>query len=97
MTPESRVSILSFSSASATAQATGLLGWLSLEVGGLFRIDGLTLRRTGGSNSRLALSFPAPRDQQGKSRRVVRPLSDQARREIERQVFEILGVGEVTP
>lgn len=88
------IRITSFTSAPLDHQSAGLLGWLSVEISGLILVDGVALRRTG-SDGRLALSFPSPRDRQGRRRRVVRPRSDQARREIERRVFFELGIEEL--
>jgi hypothetical protein len=50
----------------------------------------VTLRRT--RAGRLALYWPAPRGFP-----LVRPLDDEARRSIERQVFVALGLPEVAP
>ena len=87
-----RITISSFTSAPRGLQETGLIGWLSIDIGGLILVDGVALRRTG-IDGRLALSFPAPRDRQGRRRRDVRPLNDRARREIEAQVLAALAAG----
>jgi DNA-binding cell septation regulator SpoVG len=69
---------------------TGLLGWIQCRVNRSLLLDGLTLRRT--QDGRLALSFPARRDRAGNQRFYVRPLDDETRCEIERQVFAALGL-----
>lgn len=74
--------------------ATGLLGWVSLVLGDLLRLDGLTLRRT--SNGLLTLSFPARRDASGRQHAIVRPIDDAVRREIEEAVFAALGIEQET-
>ncbi len=70
----------------------GLLGWVSFCVNSTFRLDGCTLRRT--TEGRLALSFPSRRDGRGQKHPLIRPLNDAARRDIERQVFQALGLEE---
>ena len=84
------VSVISFTIAPAPEQARGLLGWLALDVDGLLLLDGVALRRT--KSGRLGLSFPERPDSQGRRRPLIRPLDDASRREVERQVFEALGV-----
>lgn len=66
----------------------GLLGWVSCSYGHL-RLDGIALRRT--RDGHLTLSYPERRDAAGRRHPVLRPLDDQARREIEEQVFAALG------
>ena len=79
------VSEVSFTSASREERRTGLLGWVAVVINGALKIDGLTVRQT--REGRLALSFPARRDRQDRVHFVVRPISDEARRTIERQVL----------
>lgn len=67
----------------------GLIGWASFSVDGNLRLDGIAVRRT--LFGRYALSFPARRDTAHRRRFYVRPLDDQARCEIERQVLGALG------
>ncbi len=78
----------------------GLIGFLSLVVGDLI-VDNVTLRRT--LDGRYSLSWPARTDRHGKKHPSVRPVSDEARRSIERQVFaelaqreELLARGEAS-
>ena len=70
---------------------TGMVGHISLVVGDLLKLDGIALRRT--RRGHHALSFPCRRDRRGHEHALIRPLTDDARRRIERQVFEALGVG----
>ena len=81
-----------FSAAGPQETSAGLIGWVALTVNGLLRLDGLALRRT--TDGRLVLSFPARRDGAGRQHFYVRPLDDVARRDIERQVFQALGLEE---
>lgn len=70
-------------------RAQGLLGYVRCQLGHL-RLDGLTLRRT--ADGRRALAFPKRRDGTGRMRAYIAPVDDEVRREIERQVFEALGM-----
>ncbi|MBN1443004.1 MAG: hypothetical protein JXA90_09850 [Planctomycetes bacterium] len=72
------------------AAETGLLGWISFRLNRRLQVDGVALRRT--ADGRPALSFPAKRDSAGNQRFFVRPLDDETRIEIERQVFAALGL-----
>ena len=92
MTDTIRVTSTEFKAASPAEVQTGLLGWISVTVNGGLRLDGLTVRRTVGGS--LTLSFPARRDATGHQHFFVRPLDDQTRRHIERQVFQALGLEE---
>lgn len=73
----------------------GMIGHVSLVLGGLLKLDGLVLRRT--HRGHPALSFPCRRDRQGRDHPYIRPLSDAARRRIEERVFDLLDIGEETP
>ena len=66
----------------------GLLGYLSVHYGQLV-LDGITLRRT--ADDRYALSFPARTDRAGKRHSYIRPVDDDARREIEAEILWQLG------
>ena len=87
-----RISNVHFTAAPPTDTERGLLGWVSCSLNGNLRLDGLGLRRSVGG--RHVLSFPARRDSQGRQRFFLRPLDDAARREIEHQVFQALGIEE---
>jgi len=69
----------------------GLLGWVSFEFGGGLVVEGVGVRRT--LEGRLRLSFPTRTDRSGRKRAVLRPASDEARREIERAVLDQLDLG----
>ena len=63
---------------------TGLLGYLAVTVGSLV-LDGLTLRRTAAGT--FAISFPARTDRHGNRHPIVRPVNDDARRQIEAAIL----------
>lgn len=67
----------------------GLLGFVVIDLGDVI-VDGITVRRT--AAGRLAISFPERRDRQGHRHPIVRPISDEARREIESAVLRALGL-----
>jgi DNA-binding cell septation regulator SpoVG len=67
---------------------SGLLGYLSVYYGSLI-LDGIVLRRT--EDGRFALSFPARTDRAGRRHPYFRPIDDDARREIEREILGQLG------
>ena len=79
-----------YTPASAKSERTGLLGYLSLGVGDVLMINGVTLRRTRDGDLRLA--YPERRNGGRRGHPYVRPFNDAARREIERQVFKRLGM-----
>jgi len=78
-----------FSAGTTAMVAQGLLGFVTATINGSIRLDGIALRRT--RDGRLALSFPARRDNAGRERSLFCPINDQARRDIERQVLGALG------
>ncbi len=86
---EGTIADIRFVSAPPAQRHSGLLGWASFVAGSL-RIDGVALRRT--LDGHYALSFPARRDRSGRQHPFVRPLDECARRQIERQVFDTLGI-----
>jgi DNA-binding cell septation regulator SpoVG len=63
----------------------GLVGFLSLFVGEDLIVDNVTLRRT--LDGRYSLSWPARTDKHGKKHSSVRPVSDEVRRRIEREIL----------
>ncbi len=69
----------------------GLLGWVRCQIGPM-HVDGLSLRLT--ADGRRCLAFPKRRDGTGRWRSYIAPIDDAARLEIERQVFEALGLRE---
>lgn len=87
-----RITVVGVVAAAAEEQLSGLLGWLTLEIG-LLRVHGVTLRRT--RSGRLSLGFPCRRDGRGDRHPVVRPLGAREREAIERAVLAALGELEV--
>ena len=81
--------------ASYADQQSGLIGWVSFVANESILHDGIALRISG--QGRPYLSFPTRRDKKGHDHAYFRPLGDDARRTIERQVFEQLGLTETTP
>lgn len=76
--------------ASSQEQRTGLLGWLSGRLGPHLKVDGIAIRRT--LDGHLRLSFPERRDSAGRSHPYLKPVDDETRRLIEREVFRRLGL-----
>lgn len=66
----------------------GLIAHISLYVGDLI-VDGVTLRIT--RDRRFALSWPARSDRRGRRHATVRPVDDEVRRRIEREILGQLG------
>ena len=81
-----------FTSAHANDRGRGLLGFLACTVDEQLRLDGITLRRT--REGKLTLSYPERRDKNGAAHPYIKPLHDDARADLERQVFEALGLDE---
>ena len=90
MTDPLRVELISFSSAAPELKATGLLGWVRCALNGRLELDGLALRRTDGG--RFYVSFPERADSAGRRHALVRPLDDEARRDIEAQILAASGL-----
>lgn len=82
-----RVTNIRFELARPADRKRGLLGWVRFHASGLL-IDGVTIRRT--RAGRLALSFPVRHDAAGRQHPLIRPRDADARRRIEREVFEAL-------
>jgi DNA-binding cell septation regulator SpoVG len=68
--------------------ATGLLGHISFTLNGALQIDGLTMRQT--NDGRLTISFPSRTDRLGQRHFILRPLNDEHRRDIERQIMDAI-------
>ena len=66
----------------------GLLGYLSVFYGDLI-LDGIVVRRT--ADGRYALSFPARTDRAGRRHSYIRPVDDQVRQAVEREILWQLG------
>ncbi len=71
---------------------TGLLGYVELVLNGTLAIDGVTLRRS--SDGALYVAYPARTDHTGGRHPYLRPLGEDARLALERQVLEALGLEE---
>jgi hypothetical protein len=84
-----KVSAVEFRHAHHADQQRGLLGWASFVLDDAVLVDGVALRRT--RAGRLVLSFPDRRHPR------LRPVDDEARRAIERQVFAALDAQGVAP
>ena len=84
------ISEIKFTSSGPGEKDAGLLGWVACSLNGTIRLDGLALRKT--VDDRLTLSFPARRDSAGHQHFFVRPLSHEARLEIQSQIFSALGI-----
>ena len=67
---------------------TGLIGYVSVEFGGLV-LDGIVVRKT--TEGRFTLSFPARTDRAGRKHPYIRPVSDQVRKELEDELLWQLG------
>lgn len=68
----------------------GLIGWVRLRCGPL-ELDGIALRRS--RKGHAVLSWPCKFDRRGRGHAIVRPLSRDARRELDRQILDALGLG----
>jgi len=90
---EVAVSNLRFTAAAtAAARADGLLGWISVTLAGVVRVDGIAVRRAL-KDGALLLSWPARRDGRGRSHPIVLPLPavrDAIHREVLDQVRGML-------
>lgn len=85
-----RVSDIRFTQAPNGLQESGLLGWIACTINRVLVLDGLCLRRT--ADDRLTLSFPERLDRSGRRHHIIRPVDDRARREVEHQVLQALGL-----
>ena len=83
-----KITNVQFTSADPRDVETGLLGWIRCTLNGSIQLDGISLRRT--RDGRHTLSFPARFDQAGRLHHYLRPLDDETRHAIERQVFKAL-------
>ena len=93
MTEKLSLSRIRFTAAPPHLADRGLIGFISAVVNDSLELDGLALRRTLG-DGRITLSFPARRDRSGQQRAYFRPVGDDVRREIERQILRALGLEE---
>jgi len=70
---------------------SGLLAYLTVVLNGSLAVDGLALRRS--VEGKTYVSYPARTDRRGGRHPIVRPLSEDARVELEREVFRALRAG----
>ncbi len=82
------VSAVIFSRAHHLDRQRGLRGWTSFLLDDALVVEGVAIRRS--RDGVLSLSFPEPVDRKGKRRRPVRPVDEEARLAIERQVLSAL-------
>jgi hypothetical protein len=78
------VSHIQFQRASHADRHGGLLGWASFELAGL-RVDSAPIRRT--SDGRVAFFWPEHVSRSGWRHAIVRPLEEETRLAIEREVI----------
>lgn len=90
MNQGSHINELTATVAGPQDRKSGLLAWLRFRLDDLVVIDGVSLRRT--RDGRLVLSFPIRHDSQGRQHPIVRPVDDVARRALESEVLEALGL-----
>ena len=69
-------------------RGTGLRGWATATVNGMWVFDSLAVRRT--ADGRFVLSFPSRRDRSGAEYAYYRPTNAEVRQEIEAAVLEEL-------
>lgn len=79
---------------SSDDQRQGLLGFLSITYGP-WVFDGITLRKT--ADGRYALSFPAKVDRAGRKHSYIRPIDNEAREAVERELLRQLEREGVNP
>jgi len=88
------ISDVRFTGTSSCETKNGLLGFVSCILNDSFHLDGIAVRCT--RRNRLTLAYPFCRDSSGRQHHYLRPLTDEVRREIENQIFQILGIKEDT-
>jgi DNA-binding cell septation regulator SpoVG len=84
-----KVTEIRFTPVPADVASAGLVGFLRFVLDRRYVIDGVGVRLT--RDGRKTLNFPSRRDRQGVEHHYFRPFNDRARREIEKQVFRVLG------
>lgn len=70
----------------SAARDDGLLGWVSVTLAGVVRIDGIAVRRARGSDD-LIVSWPSRRDDRGRSHAIALPLTA-VRNEVNRAILD---------
>ncbi len=66
----------------------GLLGYVTCVINDTLMLDGIVLRRT--VDDQLTLSYPTRRDRSGRQHPVIRPLNEEARLHLEREIITAL-------
>lgn len=89
-----RITNVRFASAKPEDHDIGLVGYVSATINRL-RVDGITIHHAA-DDHHLVLSFPAKKDRAGRKHFYLRPENDEARREIEYQIFAALGIQEIS-
>ena len=84
-----------FSTATTEDRRRGLLGYVSVVIGNLLRLDGITVRRS--RAGRIILSFPERRDRLGRGHPFMRPIDALARQEIEQRVLHQIRIPQDEP
>ena len=79
------VRVLSFHPAPTLDRALGLVGWVNITIDGLWRIDGIVVRRS--SAGHVYVTVPERVDHSGRRHRTIGPVEPWARREVERQIL----------
>jgi DNA-binding cell septation regulator SpoVG len=88
------ISAVRFIPATDAEAERGLLAFVKIDFGPLI-LDGVTLRRT--LDGRLTLGWPERTDRAGRRHPLVRPIDDEARRDLERAVLAELARQEREP
>ena len=89
------VSGVRYSPARPSDVDAGLLGFTSFLLNSEIRVDGVGVRRA--RDGRLLLSWPARTDADGRRHPYLRPIDDNARRDLEQQVLSALGLRGAAP
>lgn len=84
----SSLRVAAFSPASPLDRVSGLLGYVVLELAGLIRIRGATVRRS--RAGRLYVALPDRADRRGERRQLVTPINHDARTAIDDAVLDAL-------
>jgi len=91
---QSPITEVRFTPARPLDMARGLFGYITCILSDIILLDGITLRKT--LDGRLTLSFPAREDGNGNKHFYIQPLDDESREEVERRVFDFLGIKDVS-
>lgn len=83
-----RITNIRFLPAAPAGLATGVRGWVSLDLNEILQLTGIAVRRK--PDGGIYLSFPERRDSKGNVFPYMRPLGREARRSIETHVIGVL-------